>query len=567
MILKMDIKSSFGKGRRVGFKNVLKFWLGPALFLLLGAGAGYGSYRLFLFIEDIASALPGLGDLVSLNLFNGLTMYVLLFVFLSGLQITFRTLYESDDIGFLLAQPVPARSVFVSKFISVFFALTPLVMVFTVPEWFAWGYVNGAGASFYVMVVLSTLALLLLVYSLLVLILLLVMRFLPGARLKRLFVVLGSLLGLLIVLSSQLLSSRMTSVGDTVELLQKLGSLDLSKTWYLPTTWAINTILGTLERFHVSPWGYGLPLVVFAGTLAQVATKAAENWYFVGWSGLAEETPREGGKKRARHLSAQEAWAGGSVGGQGTFMTVLRKDVKLLFRDPVLWYGLATTTIGLGFYIYNLGRGPTSAGASFDGARSMMSILTVAMMAFMGSVVSSQTGGISLSREGPVFWMLQANPTEPGHLFRAKLAYAMLPSVVLMFPFFIVLQFTSLPLYPLWRLLVVGLSLTVAVSTYQICFDSFFPDFTIRVEIGSSKSGKGAGKLMTVIFSSMIVLMVFVLVLALPSILVGRGTVPESSFDRAEALAHGGVVGLSLLMGFAGNHFGSKRVGKLLKSH
>lgn len=232
MILKMDIKSSFGKGRRVGFKNVLKFWLGPALFLLLGAGAGYGSYRLFLFIEDIASALPGLGDLVSLNLFNGLTMYVLLFVFLSGLQITFRTLYESDDIGFLLAQPVPARSVFVSKFISVFFALTPLVMVFTVPEWFAWGYVNGAGASFYVMVVLSTLALLLLVYSLLVLILLLVMRFLPGARLKRLFVVLGSLLGLLIVLSSQLLSSRMTSVGDTVELLQKLGSLEIPNlTW------------------------------------------------------------------------------------------------------------------------------------------------------------------------------------------------------------------------------------------------------------------------------------------------------------------------------------------------
>lgn len=573
MILRMDLKSLLNKGRRGDRKGSTRFWLGVLLYVALGAGTYYGAYRLFDYLRTFLAMVPGMADAVAVNIFNGLAIYVLVLVFLSGLQVTFRTLYESDDIGFLISQPVPAESVFAAKFLTAYATLAPMVLVFGVPVWFAWAYVNGAGPLFYLMVVLSLLLLLLMVHAAVTLILLVAMRYLPGSKLKRSFVAAGAILGLFIVLSSQVLSSRLSSGGDPMDVLQRIGSVNLSKTWYLPTTWAVNAILGIFERFGVNPIYYALPLAGSAVVFAYVAVRMSEKWYFAGWSGLGEESSAAPGRGKAGTRDRRRAgsgaagvWTRGSRSLQGTFWTVLSKDIRLLFRDPVLWYGLATSAIVLGFFAYNSSGGTMYARMPFDAAKSMMSSMFVIMAALMGAVVGAQTGGISLSREGPCFWLLQANPTDGPSVFRAKLVYAMLPSVVLMLPFLVVFEFTGVPHYPLWRELVLGLSIAATVASFQILLDAYFPDFTVRVEIGSSKSGKGTGKLVTVMLASMALVMAFLLLLMLPSILVRKGAFPESSFVRLDMILHASVVGLALLVSFIGSRLGSNRVQRLLRS-
>lgn len=574
MIMRMDLKSLLNKGRRGDKKGSIRFWISVFMYVALGAGTYYGAYMLFDYLRTFLAALPGMADAVAVSIFNGLAIYVLVLVFLTGLQVTFRTLYESDDIGFLLSQPVPAESVFGAKFLFAYAALAPMVLVFGLPVWFAWAYVNRAGPLFYLMAALSLLLLLLMVHAAVTLILLVAMRYLPGSKLKRSFVAAGAILGLFIVLTSQVLSSRLSSGGNPMDVLQRIGSMNLSKTWYLPTTWAVNAILGTVKRFGVNPVYYALPLAGSAVVLAYAAVRMSEKWYFTGWSGLGEESSAAPGRgkagikdKRRAGSRAAGAWTRGSRSLQGTFWTVLSKDIRLLFRDPVLWYGLATSAIVLGFFVYNSSSGGSmSARMPFEAAKSMMSGMFVAMAALMGAVVGAQTGGISLSREGPCFWLLQANPTDGVSLYRAKMVYAMLPSTVLMLPFLVIVEFTGLPHYPLWRELVLGLSIGATVASFQILLDAYFPDFTVRVEIGSSKSGKGTGKLVTVMLASMLLVMVFLLLLTLPTILVRKEAFPESWFVRLDMIIHASVAGLALLVTFIGSKLGSNRVQGLLRS-
>lgn len=592
MILRMDLVSLLSRGRRGERKSKIQLGLVSLMYIALGVGTYYGAYRLFDYLESNLAPVPGMADAVAVNIFNGLAIYVLVIVFLSGLQVTFRTLYESDDIGFLISQPVPAQSVFAAKFITAYTTLVPMTLVFVVPVWFAWGYVNRAGFLFYLMMVLSFMLLLLTVHAAVTLILLFAMRYLPGAKLKRLFVAVGAILGLFIVFTSQMLSSRISTGADPMEVLKQIGSVNLSKTWYLPTAWAVNSILGTVSRFGVNLVHYALPLVCSAIAFAWLAVKMSEQWYFAGWSGLGEGTSTAIGMRRTvrkpkaysvrdavagdaaeaspavpRVSGGSQAWIRGSSRMQGTFWTVLRKDLKLLFRDPVLWYGLATSAIVLGFFAYNTIRaGATGGNRSLESAKGMISGTIVMMPCLMGSVIGAQTGGISLSREGSCFWLLQANPTDGANLFRAKFIYAMLPSVVLMLPFFVIIEFAGLPHYQLWRELLSGLSIATTVASFQILLDAYLPDFTIRVEIGSSKSGKGKGKLVTVLLASIGVVMVLVLLVMLPTILVATKAYPESSFARLDIILHGLVAALALLMIYASNRFGSRQVERLLKS-
>jgi ABC-type transport system involved in multi-copper enzyme maturation permease subunit len=175
MILRTDLVSVLNKSKG-GTKDKLQLALLPILWLVLAGGAFYGTRLFFRYLEPYLAAIPGMADAVALKFLNSVAVYVILFVFLGGFQTTFRIIYESDDIGFLLSQPVPSHSVFAAKFITAYLALLPMVLIFGGSTWFAWGSFNRAGLGFYVMVMLSFMLLLLLIHGAIALLLLLAMR-------------------------------------------------------------------------------------------------------------------------------------------------------------------------------------------------------------------------------------------------------------------------------------------------------------------------------------------------------------------------------------------------------
>ncbi|MGI6643886.1 MAG: putative ABC transporter permease subunit [Bacillota bacterium] len=556
MILKRDLRSILTPGGKPSLKRTVRISVYSIFFACIVLGLYYGSFMLFTYAQNTFGSVPGLVDALSLSILNGVALSSLLIVFMTGLQTTYRIVYESDDIGFLLVQPIPAQSVFLSKFIISYATLAALVLGFGLPGWTGWGHATGAGFWFYVAAFSGFAFLLLLVHSVVSLMLLVAMRYLPTRKMKTVFVAVSAIGGVITVLASQVISARLSAVGDTASqeaLLRQIGASPIAGAWYLPSTWLVRGVLGTIPRFNLDYKPYLISLSLGALIAAYIAIKASTGTYLHGWSSKAEEEGKPTVKK-----ASMAGLSGLTANLKGTYWAVLRKDMKTLFRDPVVWYSLVTSIIVLGFFIFNTTRSQRS------GTSDMMATLVIMMAALMGAVTSAQTGGVSVSREGRSFWILQSNATKPSELFWAKMTYAFLPGFFIVVLGLVGSLVGGLPRLPMWLSLLLGAAVVVGVSSLQILLDVSFPDFAMKMDFGASKSGTGTGKLLVTMFASMGFVFLCMLVQFLPSVLQSKGLLQDVAPGLLRSVSYAAVVVSGLVLLFVASTWGYKKLKSLL---
>lgn len=556
-ILKRDLRALNSSGGKGDSKKASLPYLQLAGYLIFGVALGYGSFRLFHYLNTSLAALPGLIDGIAVNILAGLALFAVLMVLVTGLQVIYKTVYESDDIGFLLIQPVPVPAVFMSKFITSYLFLLSIGAAFGIPPWIGYGIANGATPSFYVYSVLGFLLLLLLAHGLVTLILLVAMRYIRGRKMKQLFIVCSALVGVVFVIITQMFSSRMSQTNDLADMLKQVSASQLAKTWYLPSTWAVNAVLSTYPRFGLNGAPYALALVGTSLGVAAIALWVSGRWYLTGWAGRDEET----GQKRRRASGRPAARRGSVAMLRGTYWSVLRKDLTLLIRDPIIWYSLLVSVITLGFFIFGTVRSVT---ARSEGAATAMGITVVMMAALMGSVSSAQTGGISVSREGPSFWLLRSNPTDAKSLLWAKLTYALLPQLLVITLALVGTHFVAATGFPLWLGMLLGFSIAAVLASFQIMLDVTHPDFTMKVEFGSAKSGRGTGKLLVSMFCSMGIAMGWMFLMQLPGMLANEGILWGRPVATWHAVIQGFTVAAGAVMLAVVHRVGVRRIARLL---
>lgn len=560
IILRRDLQSLFSSKHK-SLKSRAGSLAAGILALAFGGGVGYGSYRLFAYLSTALGFVPAFKSAIEINLLNGVCLTLLVMVFLTGIQTTYKAIYESDDIGFLLAQPVPAKAIFSAKFATSYVIMLALAGAFGLPAWYGYGAARGAGAGFYLLATLFMCLLLLFAHSVVSLMLLLAMRYLPGRKMKQLFIASSAIFGVLIVLLSQMFSARMQSTNDPMQMLEALGRGQLSKTWYLPSTWAVNAVLGLMPEYGLSWAPYAAVLAIGAVGLSVVSIEVSGRWFMAGWAGKSEEG---GAGARSKRKTAARVKEREGVAPGGTYWTVLRKDLRLLFRDPLVWYSLVIGLIVIGFFAFNMRASGPAASQMGGEDVGVVGGLVIMMGAMMGSVTSAQTGGISLSREGSSFWILRGCPVRPGELFAAKMTYALLPSFGMLGLAVIAARITGAAQYPLWKTLAFGVPLILATSSLQMLLDIFFPDFTMKIEFGSAKSGKGSGKLLITMLASMAVVFggLFLIIFASTG-MSGRlfPGVPVHTVQNGVAVV---MLAVGVVVFAATAHFGVKRLGKIL---
>lgn len=560
IILGRDLRSLFvpGGGKR-GMKMRLATVAGVILYLGLALAVGYGALKLFRYVEASLAFLPPFRMAVEVNILNGVTLFVLMMVFLTGMQVTYKTMYESDDIGFLMAQPVPVRSIFTAKFITSYSSLAAIAAAFGLPAWVGYGFAVRAGLRFYLVATSSLAMLLLTAHSAVSLLLLVAMRHLPGRKMKQLFIGASAIFGVLVVLVTQILSSRLQRTDDPSKMLEMIGKGQLAATWYLPSTWMVNSALGLIPEFGLSSVPNALALLVLAAALSLASVKASGSHFMAGWAGRTEETGAGRKRRRPERVAARR-----SLFPRSGYWTILRKDLRLLFRDPLVWYNLAVGVILIGFFIFNVTEMPTRTSRTEEEGAVMLGSVMLLMPVMMGSVTGAQTGGVSISREGPCFWLVRQSPVAATDLFRAKMTYALLPPAALFILSTAGVEMAGAPHYPLGLALLLGGSMVVAVASVQILLDVFFPDFTLKVEFGSAKSGRGTGKLLTTMFASVGLVILLTFILTLPATPLPKMLLPGAPAGTVTSATRYAVVAAGVLAAASARFFGVRQIERIL---
>lgn len=357
------------------------------------------------------------------NIFFVAILFTLTF---SSFATMLSVLYLSNDMEFLLAAPVPMRSVFLAKFITTLLGNSGLYLLIGLPALVGFGQGLGYNPIYYVLLPFVPLLLAMIPVGLGGLLVILLVRYMPARRLREILTVVGALIGASFYLISQLANVRNSEIGGTVA----AGGSRLLRyidTPYLPSTWAGQALVSAGQ----SNWAglaLNLGLLLVAGvSIFTISLLVAEEMYYSGWSNYATIASKP--RARIPAASATETRQSRLLNLVPPQLRALMvKDWKTTLRDP---QNLTRIFMPLAFLIIFAIQGQQlsrNVPEQFSGA----TVLGTAVLAlFVSSMVFSRFASASISREGKAFWMLRIAPISMQKVLMGKFLAVFLPFATL----------------------------------------------------------------------------------------------------------------------------------------
>jgi len=481
------------KGRGL-FNSLARGSKGGAVFILLlvlltvwGEVAGVHAAMGFLERFDLGAATlgagPNIGLIVAQRLLEGLIIVLTAGVAFSSITTAISTLYLSDDLNFLLAQPIGAARVFAQKLLETFLSAAGLAALLTVPGIFALGSYFGAQPWFYPYALWLTLIVYALPVGLGATIAVLLMRVAPAGRVREIATGIGVLLSagliyfiralrpealLQLVNQQNLNDAQSAKLGETFNKLleQFAGSQDT----LLPPALAARALWdGARGNFNTAFWGVSvvsIALLLGAGWLAAHA-------YREGWiRGL------EGGTGRLDLRVRTSSWGENLYARMGQMGHVLYKDLRLLLRDATQWSQLLILVALVGVYLISIRAYPLEGLMDNTRIRNVIGYLQMAFQSFVVAGVGIRTAFPALSLEGYGYWLLQTSPLSVRRIVVGK--YLAAVPALLVISFIMAQQGAAiLKVSPLMStvLILVGLSSALVITALGVGLGAAFPRF------------------------------------------------------------------------------------------
>jgi hypothetical protein len=493
--------SSFkGKSKKKAFGKVFGYLaiIGVAVMWTVFSARAFGFLRDLILPENAAmegAMLEAGGILLQTMLVTVaqlLSLATLMFLFLTGMRVIFEYLYDSPDVHFLLATPLKVENIFAAKFTECLALIFISISFMTLAPMIGLGITFKAGFAYYLVMVISFLAGFVLFGSLSALFLLLIMRYVPGQRLKKVLMSLTLVMALVIVFITQVFSSGMMNITEEelVNVIYGLSDLGLNKASFLPHVWMAKSSIAALPSSTINLWANLLPLLLVSSLVFWLTVKVSARLYLAGFAAGTEVDVQK--KKKAVKAEPKK-----EVKTASPFGAMLRKEYVYLKREPMMWYQLAVGLIVMGFYAVNMTRNappPGEVGMTMD--TGIMS-LSLFMIIFFAGITGPNTAGLSLSREGQNWRFLQSLPIEPKTIYWSKFIFGAAPALiegligVLLFYFL-----PGMPMFPLYISLPVMVVALMGLLALDVWSDVYFPNFNIKM--GSSKSTEGTGKILLI---------------------------------------------------------------------
>ncbi|WP_221088151.1 putative ABC transporter permease subunit [Deinococcus aquaedulcis] len=394
------LRRTLQRGPRWGYAFV------GVLALLLLIAEVYGSWRALTFLGRF-------GD-IGLNVFARVLEIGLITlssgVAFSATTAAISTLYLSDDLNFLLAQPLSAVRVFALKVTETFLnaALVPLLLtlplLLTVAVFFQaplWAYPVMGLAALLVFAAPVGLGALLAVF---------LMRVAPVGRVREVSTALGVLISAGLVyairaLRPEVLVQRLQDPTKVEAVLRDFGGPGSP---LLPPSWAAQ---GIWQAAHGTLAWPLLPLALLTAGLLVAATLLAARAYQEGWArALDSSTPKLDPTPR-RAGTVERLFSRLGQGG-----SLAAKDLRLTLRDPTQWSQLLVVVALAGVYLVSVRAVPIPV----PQFRGILGYIQLAFQGFIIAGVAVRLAFPAVSTEGRAYWLLRTAPISPRQIVLSK---------------------------------------------------------------------------------------------------------------------------------------------------
>jgi ABC-2 type transport system permease protein len=368
----------------------LVFWLG--VFAI--------SWRVLIYFKGIEE----IGDILGFKLLSMLLIVSFALLLFSGILASLSKLYLSRDLPLVHAMPVPAYKIFFSRWIDSTIDSSWMVAIFTVPVFLAYGIVYQAGLFYYVTILQSLFALIIIASTVSTMGVVIGVMLIPASRMKSVFILLGVMSFVGIYLAIRLLRPEQLvdpEIFDTV--MVYVASLESPSAPVLPSTWVYDAIRAALTGTPLESCFHSTIAWSFAATCLFTALILADRFYFRGYSKAQTAPPRL--LKKSGFGESVFAFLPGRLKAYTT------KEIKTFLRDQTQWSQLFLIAALVVIYIYNFSVLPLDKSPIRTiYLQNLFAFLNMGLALFVLTAVSARFAYPAVSQEKNAFWVVKVSP-------------------------------------------------------------------------------------------------------------------------------------------------------------
>ncbi|MDK2012568.1 MULTISPECIES: putative ABC transporter permease subunit [unclassified Deinococcus] len=376
------------------------------LALLLMVGEVIGTWKALTFLGRF-------GD-IGLNVFSRV-LEIGLITLASGVTFSattaaISTLYLSDDLNFLLTQPIRTTRVFALKVTETFLNAALVPVFLTVPLLLTVAAYFQAPVWAYPVMILATLLVFAAPVGLGALLAVLLMRVAPVGRVREVSTGLGVVISAALVYAIRALRPEVLvqKLQDPTRVEALLRDFAGPSSPLLPPSWAAQGIWQAAHGHLAVPL---LPLLLLTVTLLLGATLLAAKAYQDGWArALDSSTPKLDPRPRRAGLTERLLTRLGRGG------ALASKDLRVTLRDPTQWSQLLVVVALAGVYLVSVKAVPIPV----PQFRGILGYIQLAFQGFIIAGIAVRLAFPAVSTEARGYWLLRTAPIQPCQIVLSK---------------------------------------------------------------------------------------------------------------------------------------------------
>ncbi|MCK5100002.1 MAG: hypothetical protein KAR45_17970, partial [Desulfobacteraceae bacterium] len=406
-------------GRILSIQSRLKVFF--ILCFVIGLIAGmwlvfYSGFRYF-------DTLSGFGSIIIDKLFTFFFLGMGVMLLFSSFITSYSTIFRSDEIPFLLVRPVGYNQITLYKFFEST-VLSSWAFVFIIlPYVGAYAAYNKMSVLFAIWTLIFSIPFLIICSAMGSILIILFVRFIPKS--KKILTCLLAFAGLLLVVYYFL--NPGSNIDDTKEIFDistMLPGLNLASNPILPSFWTSEGIMALTNGQFFRGFMFLLLLILTATGFLFIINDIGKLLFYDTWLSTME------GGQNNRRAPVLFKWLDKVL----FFLShdikaMIKKDIRIFFRDPVQWSQVLIFFGLIGLYFINIRNFNYH---EIDAMwKNMIAFLNVFCLSMVLSSLGSRFIYPQLSLEGHGFWVIGLSPTSMKRIVLTKFFSSLLGMIII----------------------------------------------------------------------------------------------------------------------------------------